>query len=140
MSEPLLASSESGQSTISRRRYSVEFKRALVEESFLPDASAAKIALQHRLNANMLHTWRWQYRSGALGPISSASPCLIPVNVKPVTGNIEQSSDDGSEARPAFAQREPILDIRCGQLQLRFIGDVNPDVLRQLLMSTATEI
>ena len=135
MSEPLLASSESGQSTISRRRYSVEFKRALVEESFLPDASAAKIALQHRLNANMLHTWRWQYRSGALGPISSASPSLIPVNVKPVTGNIEQSSDDDSEARPAFAQREPILDIRCGQLQLRFIGDVNPDVLRQVLTS-----
>ena len=133
MSEPLLASSESGQSTIPRRRYSVEFKRALVEESFLPDASAAKIALQHRLNANMLHTWRWQYRSGALGPISSASPSLIPVNVKPVTGNIEQSSDDDSEARPAFAQREPILDIRCGQLQLRFIGDVNPDVLRQVL-------
>ena len=135
MSEPLLASSESGQSTIPRRRYSVEFKRALVEESFLPDASAAKIALQHRLNANMLHTWRWQYRSGALGPISSASPSLIPVNVKPVTGNIEQSSDDDSEARPAFAQREPILDIRCGQLQLRFIGDVNPDVLRQVLTS-----
>ena len=135
MSEPLLVSSESGQSTISRRRYSVEFKRALVEESFLPDASAAKIALQHRLNANMLHTWRWQYRSGALGPISSASPSLIPVNVKPVTGNIEQSSDDGSEARPAFAQREPILDIRCGQLQLRFIGDVNLDVLRQVLTS-----
>ena len=83
----------------------------------------------------MLHTWRWQYRSGALGPISSASPSLIPVNVKPVTGNIEQSSDDDSEARPAFAQREPILDIRCGQLQLRFIGDVNPDVLRQVLTS-----
>ena len=135
MSEPLLASSESGQSTIPRRRYSVEFKRALVEESFLPGASAAKIALRHRLNANMLHTWRWQYRSGALGPIASASPSLIPVNVKPVTGNIEQSSDDGSEARPAFAQREPILDIRCGQLQLRFIGDVNPDVLRQVLTS-----
>ena len=135
MSEPLLASSESCQSTIPRRRYSVEFKRALVEESFLPGASAAKIALQHRLNANILHTWRWQYRSGALGPITSASPSLIPVNVKPVTCNIEQSSDDGSEACPAFAQREPILDIRCGKLQLRFIGDVNPDVLRQVLMS-----
>ena len=133
MSEPLLASSESCQSTIPRRRYSVEFKRALVEESFLPGASAAKIALKHRLNANILHKWRWQYRSGALGPIASASPSLIPVNVKPVTGNIEQSSDDGSEARPAFAQREPTLDIRYGQLQLRFIGDVNPDVLRQVL-------
>ena len=135
MSEPLLPSSETGQATVPRRRYSVEFKRTLVEESLRPGASTAKLALQHRLNANILHTWRWQYRSGALGPITSASPSLIPVNVKPVTGNIEQSSDDGTEARPAFAQREPILDIRCGQLQLRFIGDVNPDVLRQVLAS-----
>ena len=67
MSEPLLASSESCQSMIPRRRYSVEFKRALVEESFLPGASAAKIALQHRLNANILHTWRWQYRTDKSG-------------------------------------------------------------------------
>ena len=52
-----------------------------------------------------------------------------------MSGNIEQSSDDGSEARPAFAQREPTLDIRCGQLQLRFFGDVNPDVLRHVLAS-----
>ena len=42
---------------------------------------------------------------------------------------------DGEVYGPAFAQREPILDIRCGQLQLRFIGDVNPDVLRQVLTS-----
>ena len=133
MSEPLLASSESGQSTIPRRRYSVEFKRALVEESFLPGASAAKIALQHRLNANILHTWRWQYRSGALGPITKKSPSLIPVNVKPEKSSIERSSDDNQLAGLHSTQCEPILDIRCGQLQLRFIGDVNPDVLRQVL-------
>ena len=38
-------------------------------------------------------------------------------------------------SEPLLASGEPILDIRCGQLQLRFIGDVNPDVLRQVLAS-----
>jgi len=32
-------------------------------------------------------------------------------------------------------QHEPILDIRCGQLQIRFFSDINPDVLRQVLAS-----
>jgi len=31
--------------------------------------------------------------------------------------------DYGSEAGSAFAQSETKLDIRCGHLQLRFIGD-----------------
>jgi len=81
MSEPLLPSSESGQATVPRRRYSVEFKRTLVEESLRPGASTAKLALQHGLNGNLLHTWRWQYRSGALGPVVSTSPSLIPVDL-----------------------------------------------------------
>ena len=135
MSDPLLVSSESGQLSIPRRRYSVEFKRALVEESFLPGASTAKIALQHGLNGNLLHTWRWHYRNGALGPITRESPSLIPVNFKPDKASIERSSDDTQLAGPHSTQCEPILEIRCGQLQLRFIGDVNPDVLRQVLTS-----
>ena len=135
MSDPLLASSESGQPSIPRRRYSVEFKRSLVEESFLPGASTAKLALQHGLNGNLLHTWRWHYRNGTLGPITSESPSLISVNVKPDKGSIEQSGNDDQLAEPHSTQREPILDIRCGQLHLRFIGDVNPDVLRQVLTS-----
>ena len=135
MSEPLLPSSESGQATVPRRRYSVEFKRTLVEESLRPGASTAKLALQHGLNGNLLHTWRWQYRSGALGPVVSTSPSLIPVNVKTATDDVKQPTDEDRLDKSSGMQCQPILDIRCGQLQLRFIGVVNPDVLRQVLAS-----
>jgi hypothetical protein len=41
-----------------RRQYEPAFKRHLVELSLVPGASVAKIALDHRLNANILFKWR----------------------------------------------------------------------------------
>ena len=41
-----------------RRSYEAAFKRHLVELSLVPGASVAKIALDHRLNANILFKWR----------------------------------------------------------------------------------
>ena len=47
-----------------RRRYSLEFKRRVVQESMASGASIAGVAMAHGLNANQLHNWRWQYRRG----------------------------------------------------------------------------
>lgn len=56
-------------SASSRRRYAAEFKREVVIESMAPGASIAKVALAHGINANLLHTWRWQFRhQGAIEP------------------------------------------------------------------------
>ena len=41
-----------------RRSYEAAFKRHLVELSLVPGASVARIALDHRLNANILFKWR----------------------------------------------------------------------------------
>ena len=45
------------QTPIKRRRYSTQFKRQVVEACLAGDASVAKIALAHGLNANMVHRW-----------------------------------------------------------------------------------
>ena len=42
--------------TAQRRRFSTQFKRGVVEETLVPGASVAAIALRHRLNANLLFT------------------------------------------------------------------------------------
>ena len=47
-----------------RRRYSNEYKRQVVEASFQANTSIAAVAQAHQINANLLHTWRWQYRKG----------------------------------------------------------------------------
>jgi len=50
------------------RGMSVQINRAtsVVEQSFQPGVSAAQVAREHNINANLLHTWRWHYRSGLL--------------------------------------------------------------------------
>lgn len=64
-----------------RRRYEAAFKRHLVELSLVPGASVARIALEHRLNANILFKWRrQQLRELAQGGPKLAAG-LLPVTV-----------------------------------------------------------
>lgn len=63
-----------------RRRYSLEFKRRVVQESMASGASIAAVAMAHGLNANQLHNWRWQYRRGDFGQLAN-TPTLLPIHI-----------------------------------------------------------
>ena len=52
--------------------YPLEFKRELAAAACAPGVSVAKLALEHRLNANMLFRWRRQYRAGKFGARDAA--------------------------------------------------------------------
>lgn len=67
-----------------RRRYPVEYKRQVVQESMSGGASIARVALANGINANQLHNWRWQYRRGDFGPITEG-PVLLPVQIDAVS-------------------------------------------------------
>ncbi|MEN9314960.1 MAG: hypothetical protein RIS35_1353 [Pseudomonadota bacterium] len=43
---------------LARRRHDAEFKRQVLAECEMPGASVARIALEHGLNANLVHRWR----------------------------------------------------------------------------------
>lgn len=63
-----------------RRRYPLEYKRQVVQESMAADASIARVAMAHGINANQLHNWRWQYRRGDFGSMAQV-PVLLPVQI-----------------------------------------------------------
>jgi transposase-like protein len=65
-----------------RRQYKLEFKRRIVEETFVPGASVSIVARRHDVNANMLFGWRKLYREGML------------VNAKPVSRATTSSGQD----------------------------------------------
>jgi transposase len=44
--------------------HAVEFKRRLAIAACEPGVSVARLALEHRINANLLFKWRRQYRAG----------------------------------------------------------------------------
>ncbi|WP_415873368.1 transposase, partial [Burkholderia ubonensis] len=51
-----------------RPNFADEFKRALVEQTFEPDASVSLVARCNDINTNLLFRWRRQYLEGAFGP------------------------------------------------------------------------
>ncbi|NIC39421.1 transposase [Halomonas desiderata] len=59
-----------------RRRFTAEFKAMIVEACQQPGASVAGIALEHALNANLVHKWIREARRSA--PVSD-TPAFIPV-------------------------------------------------------------
>lgn len=68
-----------------RRIFATEFKQHLVELCLQPDTSVAKVAMQHQVNANLLHKWIRQSRSMVPALKSPPSPQtdFLPVILHP---------------------------------------------------------
>jgi transposase len=63
---------------VRRRRYGDELKAQVVGECDAPDASVAKVAMAHGINANVVHRWRQLAREG--GQVTVAKPSeFVPV-------------------------------------------------------------
>jgi transposase len=60
--------------------HSIEKKRRIVEETFRPHASVARVAQAHGVNANQVFYWRKQYQQGLLGP-TKPKAALLPVQI-----------------------------------------------------------
>ena len=75
-----------GRRTGSRRQYSVEEKRRIVEETRVKGSSVSSVARRYELNANQVFAWRQLYRRGLLNPeASSQVPEMLPVRVSTPT-------------------------------------------------------
>lgn len=65
-----------------RRRFSVEYKRRIVEECLDGPDSVSVVARRHDVNANQLFGWRRLYRLGALvEPSEGSALTLLPVRL-----------------------------------------------------------
>ncbi len=73
-----------------RRRYSKEFKHQVVKAALAPGVSVASIALEHRLNANVLFKWRRKFLRD-LAARKGRAATMLPVM-------IEGGSDGGLPA------------------------------------------
>jgi transposase len=64
-----------------RRRWPVAEKCRIVEQTLKPDASVARVALAHGVNANQVFSWRRQYLQGLLSQRNADPVKLLPVHV-----------------------------------------------------------
>src|SRR5665213_3627410 len=104
-----------------RRKYTVDEKRSMVEETQVHGASVPEVAQRHGVNANLLSVWRRLYRRGlltsALLPVEVSTPTMLPTKraVAPKAG----------KAQRALSVE---VDFSGGQ-RLRIHGAVDPPLL-----------
>ena len=60
---------------------SAEEKRRIVEATYAPGTSIARVAREHGVNSNQVFQWRYEYRKGILGAHSKPTAKLLPVVV-----------------------------------------------------------
>ena len=68
------------EKTDTRRRYSATMKAQVVAECGKPGASVAKVAMAHRINANVVHRWRQLAREGKVqAPATTGEFIALPL-------------------------------------------------------------
>lgn len=115
-----------------RRRYSIAEKRRIVEESFEPGTSVARVARTHGVNANQVFSWRRLYQRGRFGaaPQSAPSAALLPVTITepPAPGvPAHPPAPDPACVQPGAIQ----LQLPRGRVRIE--GAVDPEALRLIL-------
>ena len=128
----------SGRRAPKRRRYDTAFKRHLVELSLVPGASVARIALDHRLNANILFKWRREQLPELAHAAPKPAAGLLPVTVvEPERSAVEAAG----QARNARAARTPrpgtaatgVIEIDLPLGRVRLTGAVDLAALRAVI-------
>jgi transposase len=121
---------EAGLHSRKRLRRRPEEKRRIVEASFVPGASIARVAREHGVNANQVFQWRYEYRKGTLGVRQQNQTRLVPVTV---TG--EPNSVTLPGIAPVTAASGSIHIELPGRAVIRVEAGVDPELVRTVLGS-----
>ena len=121
---------EAGHHSRKRLRRTPEEKRRIVEATFVPGASIARVAREHGVNANQVFQWRYEYRKGTLGVRQQGQTRLLPVTV---TG--EPNSVMLPGIAPVTAASGSIHIELPGRAVIRVEAGVDPELVRTVLGS-----
>ena len=95
-----------------RRTFTAEFKHQLIQQCQQPDTSVAKVAMQHQINANLLHKWIRQSRSMVPSLTISSIPQtdFLPVILHPTPVKQEAPPPPVPEKKAIAHIRIPLHD------------------------------
>ena len=120
-----------------RRSYEAAFKRHLVELSLAPGSSVAKIALDHRLNANILFKWRRQQLRELARSARKPAAGLLPVTVmepeRAAVGAPVQVTNASSRPNRSALAAGGVIEIDLPLGRVRVTGAVDLAALRVVI-------
>jgi transposase len=110
----------------------LEWKRSVVEQTFEPGASVARVARDNNINANQLWAWRKLHAQGLLVDIVQTE-AMLPVVVDVQS---DRPAARAPEATNAPAPREAVKDsiqLQHGNTSVRIEGVPDATILRLVL-------
>ncbi|MGH8630855.1 MAG: IS66-like element accessory protein TnpA [Burkholderiales bacterium] len=120
-----------------RRRFTKEYRRQVVQETLAPGASIAGVALKHRLNANLVFTWRRRLLP-ALAPARARSVKLLPVTITD-SGAPAPADETNIPRKPVRRYRtRGVIEIELNGARLVVKGAVDAEALRVVLAALAS--
>jgi transposase len=111
----------------SRRVWTRQEKRQIVEATLKPGASVSVVARAHDVNANQVFRWRKLYREEKLEAEPAANK-LLPVAITDVA--IQKIGISRDKSKP---KRHGVIDVDLGHARVRIEGAVDPDCVRAVL-------
>ena len=117
-----------------RRRYSKEFRREVVQETLAPGASVAGVALRHRLNTNLVFTWRRKLLP-TLVPAQAKSVKLLPVTIADAGALVRGLTPEpvAASQRARRSRARGAIEIECNGARIVVKGAVDGQTLRVVL-------
>jgi len=104
-----------------RRRFNAQFRREVVAQTLVPGVSVAAVALEHRLNQNLLFKWRRDHLRQLAG--AACAPKMLPVVVE----------EPVAENKPAHRISAGVIEIELAAGRIRLKGAVDVEALRAVI-------
>ena len=109
----------------------------MVEETLVPGASIAGVALKHRLNANLVFTWRRRLLPALAPTRAPAAVQLLPVTITDPEATLAPAGDAGARGKRRYRTRGTI-EIELNGARLVVKGAVDAEALRVVLSLLAS--
>jgi transposase len=124
-----------------RRRYTLEFKVQVVNETLTPGASVPVVARRYGMNTNVIFRWRKEFREGQLGnglPAAGFVPIHVAEEVAPVRMLPAPQKPAGENVKAAATalngKTQGMIEIEtAGGVKLRIEGRVDDRALCRVL-------
>jgi transposase len=128
-----VASDPVSTETPRRRRRSILERRRIVEETFAPGASVARVARAHGVNANQVFSWRRLYQRGLLGANAGGAAALVPVTVLDSQLGVQLAAEPATPPPVTPALPPGTIHLQLPKGRLRIEGAADPASLRVVL-------
>ncbi|MEM5440573.1 IS66-like element accessory protein TnpA [Paraburkholderia diazotrophica] len=114
------------------RRHPLEWKRSVVEQTFEPGASVARVARDNNVNANQVWAWRKLYAQGLLVQ-DAQTQAMLPVVVDVQSDRTADHLPDSTKVPAAPVATGGSIVLQHGNTSVQIEGTPDATILRLVL-------